>query len=214
MQRVKNTHRVVVRSLHFRQSVVPSARQTALCKNFYHGGNGRWMYRFGREFAEIFEPPGDDTRVRSTAMVDREHFDYYGYRARHNAASWLWLSPCDTCIVNTRRLAALYDRHRCKVKCASLRSALVYGICTSISMFRWSCSLGQRPTESQSIRAGQLLRKCIQEHTRLLQRSIICNRAIDRRSDTSLADRFFFSSSLFFSHRFDFQISTCILFST
>lgn len=48
---------------------------------------------------------------------------------------WLWLSPRDTCIVNTR-LAALYDRRRCKVKCAWLRSALVYGICTSISMFR------------------------------------------------------------------------------
>lgn len=44
------------------------------------------MYRFGRQFAGIFGKFGiGGTRIRSTATVDREHFDYYGYRARHNA---------------------------------------------------------------------------------------------------------------------------------
>lgn len=61
---------------------------------------------------------------------------------------WLWLSPCDTCIVNTR-LAALYDRRRCKVKCAWLRSTLVYGIRASISMFR-SYSWGFRAPTNET----------------------------------------------------------------
>lgn len=44
------------------------------------------MYRFGCQFAGIFGKFGiGGTRIRSTATVDREHFDYYGYRARHNA---------------------------------------------------------------------------------------------------------------------------------
>lgn len=73
-------------------------------------------------------------RVRWSAMVDREHFDYYGYRARHNA---LVAAAQPMRHVHCKhRLAALYDRRRCEVKCAWLRSASVYRICTSMSMFR------------------------------------------------------------------------------
>lgn len=120
------------------------------------------MYRLFRWFNR-WNFSGIGARIRSTATARIASTSIITVIARCITMPWwLWLSPCDTCIVNTR-LAALYDRRRCKVKCAWLRSTLVYGIRASISMFR-SYSKGV-PTNETFVRsnsvAGQLPRKCM-----------------------------------------------------
>lgn len=111
-----------------------------------------WSTHRCGEYSCKTEPRGHP-RGRWSAMVDREHFDYYAYRPRHNAlvaaAQPMRRVHCK------HRLATLYDRRRCEVKCAWLRSAMVHGICTSISMSRSSIrSWGPRPEVGPFVRTA------------------------------------------------------------